>query len=66
MLFKDEKMSIEEFYKRVGLAFEKCEELVERGLIRHFGVSSNNFIKPREDKEVADLETLCTLAMKIK
>ncbi len=66
MCFKDDDVTIEEYYKRIGLAFEKCEELVDRGLIRHFGVSSNNFIKPRDHNEATDLETLCTLAIKIK
>lgn len=54
-----------EYLKRIALAFEKLESLVERGFISHYGVSSNNLILDRSNPEVTDLDTLTTLALKI-
>ena len=36
--------SKQEYYRRIKKAFQKMEELVERGLIKYYGISSNTFI----------------------
>ena len=65
MYFTEEDATQEEYYKRIALAFEKLENLVEKGFISHYGVSSNNFVLERSNPEVTDLDTLITLALKI-
>ena len=62
---KTEDATKEEYYKRIKKAFEKMEELVERGLIKSYGISSNTFVDPREDKEATDLELVVGAARSI-
>lgn len=56
----------DEYYRRIALAFNKLEELVERGLIKFYGISSNTFVDPRDDHESTDLDTVFTIAKKLK
>ena len=56
----------EEFYRRIAVAFNKLEELVERGLIKSYGISSNTCVDPREDATSTDLDTVYNIAKKIK
>jgi aryl-alcohol dehydrogenase-like predicted oxidoreductase len=56
----------EEYYRRIAVAFNKLEELVERGFIKSYGISSNTFIDPREDATSTDLDTVYNIAKKIK
>lgn len=55
----------EEYYRRIAVAFNKLEELVERGLIKSYGISSNTFVDPREDATSTDLDTVYNIAKKI-
>lgn len=63
--FTEEGATQEEYLKRIAMAFEKCEQLVMKGLISHYGISSNNFLLDRSDPKITDLDTLATLALKI-
>jgi aryl-alcohol dehydrogenase-like predicted oxidoreductase len=62
---KTEDSSKEEYYSRIKKAFEKMEELVERGLIFSYGVSSNTFVDPKEDHTSTDLDVLVGAARSI-
>ena len=55
---KTEGSDKKEYYRRIKLAFEKMEELVERGLIKYYGVSSNTFVDPKDDHTSTDLDIL--------
>lgn len=65
MYFTEEGATQAEYYKRIALAFERLESLVSKGMISHYGVSSNNFVLDRGNPEVTDLDTLITIALKI-
>jgi len=45
-----------EYYQRIKKAFEKMEELVERGLIKYYGISSNTFPDPKDDEHSTNLD----------
>lgn len=64
--FKSENPTKKEYYRRIKDAFEKLEELVERGLIKYYGVSSNSFSKFRENEDFTDLDILFGAAREIK
>ncbi len=55
---KQEKSDKKEYYRRIRVAFEKLEELVERGLIKDYGISSNTLVDPREDHTSTDLDVV--------
>lgn len=63
---KTENSTKEEYYRRIKNAFEKMEELVERGLINYYGVSSNTFIDPKNDHTSTDLDIVFGAARDIK
>ncbi|MBD66700.1 MAG: hypothetical protein CME62_15940 [Halobacteriovoraceae bacterium] len=63
---KTEGSTQEEYYRRIALAFNKMEELVERGLIKSYGISSNTFVLPRQEHEATDLDTVYNIAKKLK
>lgn len=63
---KESGSTKEEYYRRIALAFNKLEELVERGLINYYGISSNTFVDPRADHETTDLDTVYNIAKKLK
>lgn len=56
----------QEYYRRIQAAFEKMEELVERGLIGAYGISSNTFVDPKESEEATDLDIVMGAARDIK
>lgn len=62
---KTENSNKEEYYRRIALAFNKLEELVKKGKIKAYGISSNVFVNPRTDHENTDLDTLFHIAKKI-
>ncbi len=63
---KAEGSTKEEYYKRIKKAFEKMEELVERGLINSYGISSNTFVDPKEEHTATDLDIVVGAARSIK
>lgn len=62
---KTEGSTKSEYYRRIKSAFIKLEDLVSRGLIDSYGVSSNTFIDPREDHETTDLKELYEISREI-
>ncbi len=56
----------QEYYRRIQAAFEKLEELVDRGLIGSYGISSNTFVDPKDDAESTDLDIVMGAARDIK
>ena len=62
---KIEGSNKEEYYKRIKKAFEKMEDLVSRGLIKYYGISSNTFILPRDEHEATDLDIVFGAARSI-
>lgn len=64
--FKSEGATQIEFYERLKKAFIYCEEEVEKGRIKAYGVSSNNFILPLLDPEVCDLKKILNSLISIK
>ncbi|MAZ47701.1 MAG: hypothetical protein CME65_04015 [Halobacteriovoraceae bacterium] len=63
---KTEGSEKKEYYRRIQQAFEKLEELVERGLILQYGISSNTFVDPREDHTSTDLDIVMGAARSVK
>ena len=47
-----------EFYDRIYRAFIQMEKLVQEGLIRYYGISSNSFPYPQEHPEFVSLNTV--------
>lgn len=72
--FKDPKLSkgmpLEEkrdiFYDRIKYAFECMEEMVDQGLIRYYGISSNTFPMPADHPEFCSAERCLEIAKTIK
>jgi hypothetical protein len=72
--FKDpnlsKEMSIDEkrelFYARIKLAFEYMEQMVDRGMIRYYGISSNTFPMPADHPEFCSAERCLDIANSIK
>lgn len=56
----------EEYYKRIKKAFDKMEDLVDRGLIHSYGVSSNTLVDPLDDHTSTDLDTLVGAARSVR
>ena len=63
---KTEGSSKEEYYKRIKKAFDKMEDLVDRGLINSYGISSNTFVDPKEDHESTDLDIVVGAARSVR
>lgn len=63
---KSEGATKDEYYRRIAVAFNKFEELVERGLIGSYGISSNTFVDPKEDQTSTCLDTVYNIAKKLK
>ena len=59
---KEEGSTKEDYYRRIAMAFDKLEELVEKGLISSYGISSNTFIDPKEEHESTDLDVVFNIA----
>lgn len=53
--FTDTETTTSEFYKRIHQAFAKLEQLVNEGLIRWYGISSNSFPLPEDSQEFVSL-----------
>ena len=53
---KTEDSTKKEYYSRIKKAFVKMEELVNRGLIHSYGISSNTFVDPKDDHNSTDLD----------
>jgi aryl-alcohol dehydrogenase-like predicted oxidoreductase len=53
---KLEDSTKEEFYHRVDKAFKFLETKVKQGKIKAYGISSNTFVDPKDDKSSIDLE----------
>ncbi len=72
--FKDPKLSkgmpLEEkrdiFYARIKKAFECMEAMVDQGLIRYYGISSNTFPMPADHPEFCSAEKCLEIAQSIK
>ncbi len=63
---KTEGSTKEEYYQRIKKAFDKMEDLVDRGLIHSYGVSSNTLIDPKDDHTSTDLDILVGAARNIR
>lgn len=50
------------YYQRIQLAFDHLENEVNRGRIRHYGISSNNFPNPIDDPGFTSLSAVLNLA----
>lgn len=64
--FQLPEASAEEYYRRLEKAFLYCEEEVQKGRIKAYGVSSNNFVLPLQDPHVTDLSKIISILNKIK
>jgi aryl-alcohol dehydrogenase-like predicted oxidoreductase len=53
------------FYKRIEMAFECLEELVLDGVIGHYGVSSNSFVKAADDPIFTSLSRMLRIAQRV-
>jgi len=54
-----------EYERRLRAAFVFLEEMVEKGYIRHYGVSSNTFPEPADHPDFTSLEALLGIAESI-
>ena len=63
--FQSENPTQDEYYARLKKAFIYCEEEVKKGRIKHYGISSNNFILPINDPEVTDLNKILKILEEI-
>ena len=54
------------FYSRIKLAFECMEDMVDKGLIRYYGISSNSFPFSTEHPEFCSAERCLAIARSIK
>eukprot|EP01136_Pigoraptor_vietnamica_P025507 Opistho-1_new@79590 len=58
-LFQSENLATQEdLYASIHRAFQKLEELVERGIIRYYGISSNACFNPKDSTSVDILKVL--------
>jgi aryl-alcohol dehydrogenase-like predicted oxidoreductase len=62
---KTEGSTKEEYYRRIKLAFDKMEDLVSRGLIKSYGISSNTFVDPKDEHESTDLDIVMGAARSV-
>jgi aryl-alcohol dehydrogenase-like predicted oxidoreductase len=51
----------EEYYSRIEKAFAFLETKVQQGKIKSYGISSNTFVDPKDNKESTDLERVYSL-----
>ena len=63
--FYEEGATQEEYYKRISKAFACLEDLVSEGLIKSYGVSSNNFVLATDNAKVTDIDKVYACAEKI-
>lgn len=56
----------DEYYQKIQHAFAKLEELVEKGLINSYGISSNNFILKPNDEKVTNIDKVYECALNLK
>jgi aryl-alcohol dehydrogenase-like predicted oxidoreductase len=56
--FQTEGANQDQYYARLKKAFLYCEDEVAAGRIKAYGVSSNNFVLPKNDPQVTDLEKI--------
>lgn len=63
---KTEKSTSDEYYKRIEKAFVALEQLVEHGKIKSYGISSNTFIVNSSDHDFTNLDTVFSIAKKVK
>ncbi len=63
--FKTEGATQEEYYRRIKKAFEYLEEEVLLGRIKSYGISSNNFILPLNDRTVTNLGSVIKAAKEV-
>jgi uncharacterized protein len=52
----------DEFYRRVEAAFAHFEREIVRGRIKSYGVSSNSFVSPADDREATELTRVLAAA----
>ena len=57
--------TLDEFYRRVGIAFEFLESQVQYGRVRYYGISSNNFGYHEKDRARASVVRALEAAQKI-
>jgi len=53
------------FYDRIRRAFVALEDLVKKGKINHYGISSNNFVLPTSHQEATSLEVVLDIAKEV-
>jgi aryl-alcohol dehydrogenase-like predicted oxidoreductase len=53
------------YYERIKTAFEFLEGLVHKGVIRHYGISSNTLTSPAGDPAATDLHILLKIATEV-
>lgn len=63
---KSENSSKDEYYARIKKAFLFLEEKVREGKIKYYGISSNTFVTPKDDKESTDIEKVFDLVSDIE
>lgn len=64
--FKSPGANQDEYYERIQKAFIYLESEVEKGRIKGYGISSNNFILPLNDAEVTNISRVVECAIQIK
>lgn len=64
--FQLEGATQDEYYSRLKKAFIYLEEEVQKGRIKAYGVSSNNFVLPLNDPQVTDLSKILAVLKEIK
>lgn len=62
---KTENSNKEEYYRRIKLAFDKMEDLVDKGIIKSYGISSNTFIDPIDEHTSTNLEIVMGAARSV-
>lgn len=63
--FHSENSNQDEYYQRIEKAFAYLETEVEKGRIKSYGISSNNFILPLNNPEVTNFARVLEVAKKV-
>lgn len=61
----DIEIARKEYYSRIKKAFEHLEKEVQKGRIKHYGISSNTFPSSTDDFDFTSLETVIEIAKEI-
>ena len=63
--FYEEGATQHEYYERIKKAFIYLEDLVAQGVIKSYGISSNNFVLPPSDEKCTNIEKVFECAKSI-